>query len=41
MIAGAAFIGFAFWTLKPEKEGEENELRMQFGAVATVSSLSF
>ena len=23
MIAGAAFIGFAFWTLKPEKEGEE------------------
>ena len=41
MIAGAAFIGFAFWTLKPEKEGEENELRMQFGPVATVSLAFF
>ena len=41
MIAGAAFIGFAFWTLKPKKEGEENELRMQFGPVATVSLAFF
>ncbi|NLO83422.1 MAG: TMEM165/GDT1 family protein [Clostridiales bacterium] len=43
MIAGAAFIGFAFWTLKPEKEGEEKEkeLGMQFGPIATVALAFF
>src|SRR5690606_14975105 len=34
MIAGAAFVGFALWTLKPEDEEEEMETRMQFGPAA-------
>jgi putative Ca2+/H+ antiporter (TMEM165/GDT1 family) len=41
MIAGAAFVGFALWTLKPEKEEEEKETKMQFGPVATVALAFF
>ncbi|MGI6537533.1 MAG: TMEM165/GDT1 family protein [Caldicoprobacterales bacterium] len=42
MIAGAAFIGFALWTLKPEKEeDEEKEPGLQFGPAATVACAFF
>lgn len=41
MIAGAAFIGFALWTLKPEDEEELKETRMQFGPIATVAIAFF
>lgn len=42
MIAGAAFIGFALWTLKPEKEEEEEkEPRLRFGPAATVALAFF
>lgn len=41
MIAGAAFVGFAFWTLKPEDEEEEKEQRMQFGPMITVALAFF
>src|SRR5690606_5883620 len=41
MIAGAAFVGFALWTLKPEDEEEEMETRMQFGPAATVALAFF
>ncbi|HOQ07910.1 MAG TPA: TMEM165/GDT1 family protein [Clostridiales bacterium] len=42
MIAGAAFIGFALWTLKPDEEEEgEKETRMKFGPAATVAIAFF
>jgi len=41
MIAGAAFVGFALWTLKPEKEEEEEEQGLHFGPVATVALAFF
>ena len=42
MIAGAAFVGFALWTLKPEaEEEEEKEARMKFGPAATVALAFF
>ncbi|HPU21544.1 TMEM165/GDT1 family protein [Thermoclostridium caenicola] len=42
MIAGAAFVGFALWTLKPEpEEDEEKETRFQFGPTATVALAFF
>lgn len=41
MIAGAAFIGFALWTLRPEEEEEEKETRMRFGPAATVALAFF
>jgi len=41
MIAGAAFVGFALWTLKPEEEEEEKETRMKFGPAATVALAFF
>lgn len=41
MIAGAVFVGFALWTLKPEKEEEEKEARIQFGPTATVALAFF
>src|SRR5690554_2998779 len=41
IIAGAAFIGFALWTLKPENGEEEKEPRMQFGPTATVALAFF
>ena len=42
MIAGAAFIGFALWTLKPEKEEEDGkEQRIQFGPTVTVAIAFF
>lgn len=41
MIAGAAFIGFAFWTLKPEDEEEGREQKTQFGPVITVALAFF
>lgn len=41
MIAGAAFVGFALWTLKTDKEEEEEELKLRFGPVATVSLAFF
>ncbi|HHW00619.1 MAG TPA: TMEM165/GDT1 family protein [Clostridiaceae bacterium] len=41
MIAGAAFIGFALWTLKPEKGEEEKEPAIQFGPVLTVTLAFF
>ena len=43
MIAGAAFIGFALWTLKPDdgKGAEEKEARRQLGPVTTVALAFF
>jgi putative Ca2+/H+ antiporter (TMEM165/GDT1 family) len=42
MVAGAAFIGFALWTLKPEKEEEEEkQTRLRFGPAATVALAFF
>jgi len=42
MIAGAAFVGFALWTLKPEsEEEEEKETRFKFGPTATVALAFF
>ena len=41
MIAGAAFVGFALWTLKPDKEESEEEPGMQFGPVVTVALAFF
>lgn len=42
MVAGAAFVGFALWTLKSEKEeDDENEPKFQFGPVATISLAFF
>lgn len=41
MIAGAAFVGFALWTLKPEDEEEEEEPRIQLGPTATVALAFF
>lgn len=42
MIAGIAFIGFAFWTLKDEDgEEEEDEKRQSFGPVLTVAVAFF
>jgi len=36
MIAGAAFVGFALWTLKPDGGEEEKETGMRFGPVVTI-----
>jgi len=42
MIAGIAFIGFALWTLKPDKEEEEDkEQRLRFGLALTVALAFF
>ncbi len=41
MVAGAAFVGFALWTLKSETDEEEEEPKIQFGPVATVSLAFF
>jgi putative Ca2+/H+ antiporter (TMEM165/GDT1 family) len=41
MIAGAAFVGFALWTLKHDKEEDEEEPSFKFGPVATVSLAFF
>jgi len=41
MIAGAAFVGFALWTLKPDKEEDEEEPGMQFGPTTTVALAFF
>ena len=41
MIAGAAFVGFAIWTLRPEEEEGEDEPKIQFGPVATVALAFF
>ena len=41
MIAGAAFVGFALWTLKPDKDEGDEEPRMKFGPIATVSLAFF
>jgi len=41
LIAGAAFVGFALWTLKPEEEEEEEEPRMEFGPAVTVAVAFF
>lgn len=43
MIAGIAFVGFAIWTLKIEKDedDDEGELKFQFGPVGTVSLAFF
>lgn len=41
LIAGAAFVCFALWTLKPEQEEEEEEPRMQFGPALTVAVAFF
>ncbi|NLM74372.1 MAG: TMEM165/GDT1 family protein [Clostridiaceae bacterium] len=42
MIAGAAFVGFALWTLKPEKEeDDEKEPGFQFGPTVTVAFAFF
>jgi len=41
MIAGALFVGFAFWTLKPEKEEGEKEQGTQFGPIVTVAMAFF
>lgn len=41
IIAGAAFVGFALWTLKPEEAEEDKESRMQLGPAATVALAFF
>lgn len=41
MIAGAAFVGFALWTLKVDEEEEEGEPRLHLGATATVALAFF
>jgi len=41
IIAGAAFVGFALWTLKPDSGEEEKETKMQFGPTATVALAFF
>jgi putative Ca2+/H+ antiporter (TMEM165/GDT1 family) len=41
MIAGAAFVGFALWTLKPDNEEEEEEPKIQFGPTVTVAVAFF
>ncbi|MFZ7134099.1 MAG: TMEM165/GDT1 family protein [Eubacteriales bacterium] len=41
MIAGAAFVGFALWTLKSEEEEDEEEPKIQFGSVVTVAIAFF
>ncbi len=41
MVAGAAFVGFALWTLKSDKEEDEDEPKIQFGPVATVALAFF
>jgi putative Ca2+/H+ antiporter (TMEM165/GDT1 family) len=42
MIAGAAFVGFALWTLKPEKEeDEEKESGVNLGPTVTVAIAFF
>ncbi|NLD47583.1 MAG: TMEM165/GDT1 family protein [Clostridiaceae bacterium] len=41
MVAGAAFVGFAIWTLKSEQEEDEDEPKIQFGPVATVALAFF
>ncbi len=41
MVAGAAFVGFALWTLKSDKDEEEEEPKIQFGPVATVALAFF
>lgn len=41
IIAGAAFVGFALWTLKPEKEEDEKEPGIKFGPTVTVAIAFF
>ena len=41
MIAGAAFIGFAIWTLKSDDEEEDEESKIRFGPVLTVGLAFF
>ncbi|MBF4695520.1 TMEM165/GDT1 family protein [Fusibacter ferrireducens] len=41
MIAGAAFVGFAIWTLKIEEDEDDEEPKFQFGPVGTVSLAFF
>lgn len=41
MIAGAAFLVFAFWTLKPDDEEEETNLGDDKGAIVTVATAFF
>lgn len=41
MIAGAAFIGFALWTLKSEDEEETEESKSKYGPVLTVALAFF
>lgn len=42
IIAGAAFVGFALWTLKTEDDEEEEEgAKVKFGPVLTVASAFF
>lgn len=41
MIAGAAFIGFALWTLRYEEEENEEEPSFKFGPVVTVALAFF
>ena len=41
MIAGAAFVGFALWTLKSDAEEDSEEPKIQFGPVVTVALAFF
>jgi len=41
MIAGAAFVGFSLWTMKPDTEEDEKEPGMQFGQAVTVAFAFF
>lgn len=41
IIAGAAFVGFALWTLKPEEAEEEKEQKRQLGPTTTVALAFF
>ncbi len=41
MVAGAAFVGFALWTLKSDEDDDEEEPKFQFGPVATVALAFF
>lgn len=41
IIAGFAFVGFALWTLKIEKEEEEKKVKRSFGPIITVAMAFF
>ena len=41
MIAGAAFVGFALWTLKSDDEEEEEESKTSTGPTITVAIAFF